>query len=140
MVHALREVERVLAADGLLIDLRPLLDRWPAEVAWDSGSQEAGRASDLAAPISDDAAANGAMEALASTGGFRRERQETFSLFYYWDTPGEMQQYIEEEWNDVIAVEDSVWGNLRSMWAGAGAEARVRMRMKMLITRYRKER
>ncbi len=139
MVHALSEVRRVLAPRGLLIDLRPLLDRWPAEVSWDGSAQEAGRATDLAEPLADDTAANAAMDALITSGEFHRERQESFPIFYYWDTPKEMQQYIEEEWDDVITVEEAVWGNLRTMWASSGAEARVRMRVKMLITRYRKE-
>ncbi len=138
MVHALSEVRRVLAPDGLLIDLRPLLDHWPAEVSSPGGAQEAGRATDLAEPLADDAAANAAMDALAATGELRGEQQETFPIFYYWDTPKEMQQYIEDEWEDVIKVEDAVWRNLRTMWASAGADARVRMRVKMLITRYRK--
>ena len=33
MVHALAEIRRVLVSDGVLIDLRPLADQWPVEVA-----------------------------------------------------------------------------------------------------------
>jgi hypothetical protein len=139
MVHALEEVERVLVPGGLLVDLRPLLDRWPVEVSWAGGSEEAGRATDLKEPLSDDAAANAAMEALASSGHLAREQQGSFPLFYYWDTPNEMRQYIEEEWSDVIEIEDAVWKDLGSLWAAAGAEARVRLRVKMLITRHRKQ-
>src|SRR5512142_436245 len=139
MVHALDETGRVLASGGLLIDLRPVLDRWPAEVSRPGGYEQAGRATDLADPLSDDAAANSAMEALVSSRHFARERQDVFSLFYYWDTPKEMQEYIAEEWDDVIGMDDAVWKDLGSMWAGAGAEARVRLRLKMIITRYRKQ-
>ncbi len=138
MVHALSEVRRVLVHEGMLVDMRPLLDRWPAEVAWEGGYEEAGRATDLPEPLADDAAANAAMDALAISGAFRREREETFPLFYYWDTPKEMQEYIEEEWSDVIHLEDMVWSSLRSRWSTAPGDARVRLRLKMLITRYRK--
>ena len=40
MVHALEEIHRTLRPGGLLIDLRPLLDRWPVEVAWQNGYRE----------------------------------------------------------------------------------------------------
>ncbi len=138
MVHALNEIRRVLVPDGIILDLRPLLDRWPVEVAWHAGNREVGRAVDLQEPLSDDAAANAAMRALMDTGDLKREREELFPLFYYWDAPKEMQAYIADEWSDVIRVEDKVWQELGTSWATANAEARVRLRMKMLITRYRK--
>ncbi len=138
MVHALQEIQRVLAPGGLLVDLRPLLDRWPAEVAWADDFEEVGRATDLEGPLSDDAAANAVMDALASAGDLLREQQETFPLFYYWDTPKEMREYITGEWDDVIAVKDDVWRDLGSLWARSGADARVRLRVKMMIARYRK--
>jgi len=137
MVHALNEIRGVLAPDGLLIDLRPLLDRWPVEVAWSDGYQEAGRATDLEEPRADDDAANVAMTHIAGTGGFARERQETFPVFYYWNTPKEMQEYIAENWDDVIRIDEPASTDLRSLWATANADARVRLRMKLLITRYR---
>jgi hypothetical protein len=139
MVHALDEIRGVLAPGGLLVDLRPLLDRWPVEVSWTNGHAPAGRATDLAEPLADDEAANAAMGALASSGAFQREREETFPLYYYWDTPKEMEAYIAEEWSDVIAVEEDAWNRLRSMWASASADARVRLQIKMWIARYRKE-
>ncbi len=140
MVHALHEIERVLAPDGLLVDLRPLLDQWPVEVAWAGGYEEAGRATDLPEPLADDAAANAAVAEFAASGRLRREREDMFSIYYYWDTPKEMESYIAEQWDDVISIEESVWKNLRSMWAEAAADAQPRLRVKMSITRYRKER
>ncbi|HEY5268876.1 MAG TPA: hypothetical protein VII97_00945 [Anaerolineales bacterium] len=32
MVHALEEIQRVLAPGGTLLDLRPLADCWPVEI------------------------------------------------------------------------------------------------------------
>ena len=134
MVHALNQIRRALTPKGRMIDLRPLLDRWPVEVAWSGGFQEAGNATDLPGPLDDDAAANAAMA--AASANFRGEREEVFPFYYYWDTPKEMQDYIAENWDDVIQVEEAVWANLRSLWATSNADARVRMRLKMLITHY----
>ncbi len=138
MVHALREVRRVLASGGVLVDLRPLLNRWPVELASSTAQHLLGRATDLAAPLSDDAAANAAMAEASESGQWVRELQEEFPLFYYWDTPGEMKDYIADEWSDVITVDEAVWRDLKSAWATANPDAHVRLRMKMLITRYRK--
>ncbi len=140
MVHALRETQRVLRHDGLLIDLRPLADGWPIEIASSAEEREVGRATDLAQALADDAAANAAMADAEGSGQWVRELQEEFSLFYYWDTPSEMQEYLDTEWDDVIAVEEAVWQQLRTAWASANSDARPRVRMKMLITRYRRAR
>ncbi len=140
MVHALDEVRRALKTDGVLIDLRPLLDRWPVEVVWQTGQEQVGRATDLSEPLSDDVAANSAMREWVESGRLVRERSELFSIFYYWDTPKEMQEYLEEEWGDVIQLDEGIWKGLRSTWATANAEARVRIRVRMLITRYRLDR
>lgn len=134
MVHALDEIHRVLDRNGKLIDLRPLLDRWPVEVASISGNRQAGRATDLVGPLADDEAANRALAEAEMRGWFLREHEDVFPLFYYWDTPKEMQEYLDETWNDVISIEDDLWNNLRSSWATANADARVRLRVKMKIT------
>ena len=139
MVHALEEIHRVLVTGGILIDLRPLLDRWPLEVTSMNGNREAGRATDLSAPLADDAAADQSMTKAELQGWFLREREDTFSFFYYWDTPREMQEYIDETWNDVISIDDGLWNDLRSLWATSNADARVRLRVKMQITSLRNQ-
>lgn len=128
----------MLDSEGVLIDLRPLLDRWPLEVESGDKYQEAGRVTDLTDPLSDDQAATNALAAAADSGSFLREREEVFPFFYYWDTPGEMREYISETWSDVVQIEDGLWNDLRSLWAISNADARVRLRVKLLITRWRK--
>lgn len=123
---------------GNLIDLRPLLDRWPIEVSSNSENREVGRATDLSAPLADDAAANQAIEEASQKGLFQREHEDVFPFFYYWDTPKEMQEYIDETWDDVIQIEGDLWHSLGSQWASADADARVRIKVKMAIASWRK--
>jgi len=139
MVHALQEIRRVLVPDGVLIDLRPLVDRWPVEVSTSNGSQQVGRLRDHEIGLADDKASNKAIAQADAMGWFRREREEMFPFFYYWDTPNEMKQYIEEEWApDWSMLDDESLLAARSAWALGGAEARVRVQLKLLITRWRK--
>ena len=139
MVHALNEIRRVLVKSGSLIDLRPVLDRWPIEVTSNSGNHEVGRVTDLPEPVVDDGAADQAMAEAEQHGWFVRERQDVFPFFYYWDTPKEMREYIDKSWDDVIRIEDELWSHLGTSWATANADARVRIRLKMMITGLRKQ-
>lgn len=137
MVHALDEIRRVLVPEGILIDIRPLMDRWPIEVVSGRGAQETGRADDFPEQVSADLAANQAMQAAGARGWFRREREEHFPFFYSWDTPSEMEKFIDEEWPDFIELGEAARKATRSAWAIGEADSRVRVRVKILITRWR---
>ncbi len=137
-MHALNEIQRVLLPEGILIDLRPLADRWPVEVTSRRESRKAGHVSDLPVGLQDDEAANRSIAQAAGQNWFIREREEFFPFFYYWDSPNEMQEYVEEEWEDFVTIDEEVWRNIRSIWAVADADARLRVRLKMLITRWKK--
>jgi hypothetical protein len=138
MVHALDEIRRVLKPNGILIDLRPVQDHWSVEVASMQEIKVAGLLTDLPIGKADDEAAFRAMREVESRGWFVREREEEFAFYYYWDTPYEMKEYIEEQWADFEKLEDDVFKVAQSAWAIANAEARVRVREKMLITRWGK--
>ena len=138
MVHALDEIRRVLVPDGILIDIRPLADRWPVEVVSTLGFKETGRADDLPEQVNADAASNAAMQAVASRGWFRREQEEIFPFFYSWDTPSEMEEFIRAEWTDFIGFGEDAKKATRSAWAIGEADSRVRVRVKVLITRWKR--
>lgn len=138
MVHALNEIRRVLAPAGILIDLRPLAGNWPIEVASSREIKEAGRVSHLPAGFEDDQAANESMAKAAAQNWFVRKREEFFPFFYYWDSPKEMQAYVDDDWAAFVTIDDETWKNIRSLWAVADADARLRVRVKMLITRWDK--
>jgi hypothetical protein len=139
MVHALEEARRVLTPGGLLVDLRPLTDNWPVEIASGSEANEAGKLTDLPAGRDDDAAANLAIEEASRRGWFLRQAQETFPVFYYWDTPTEMQAFVEDEWEGVAGLGEETARRMRAAWASANAAARIRVRVKMLLTRWVKK-
>ncbi|MBI2759754.1 MAG: hypothetical protein HYX49_13910 [Chloroflexi bacterium] len=138
MVHALHEIHRVLAPNGILIDLRPLADHWPVEVASIRDVRKAGRVDDMPVGIEDDKAANQAIARAATEKLFVQEQAEFFPFFYYWDSPKEMQAYIDDDWADFVSIDEAVWKNIRSTWAVADADARLRVKVKMMIARWKK--
>jgi SAM-dependent methyltransferase len=138
MVHALDEIRRTLKPGGVLIDLRPVEDRWAVEVASQLATQVAGQLTDMPIGRADDEAAFRAMHEVESRGWFVKEHEEEFAFFYYWDTPSEMKEFMDEEWEDFEKMEDEVYHAAQSLWSTANADARVRVRVKMLITKWRK--
>lgn len=137
MVHALSEIRRVLTADGIMIDLRPVSGRWPIEVISVSGVRGTGDLQDLEPCVRDDEAANLSMARAEQQGWFIRQAEDFFSFIYSWDTPSEMEEWIDTEWSDSILLDDESKQATRSAWATAEADARVQIRARMLITRWR---
>ena len=138
MVHALGEIHRVLKPGGILIDLRPIEERWPVEIATATSIVEAGRLTDLPTALADNEAASHAVLEAHSHGWFTRNLEEEFPLFYYWDTPSEMSEFLETEWDEFEKLEESEFAAVKSVWATANADARIRIRVKMLITKWGK--
>ncbi|NTW12018.1 MAG: hypothetical protein HGA30_01760 [Anaerolineales bacterium] len=138
MVHALGEIHRVLVPDGVLIDLRPLADRWQIEVFSARETRETGHVTDLPLGLEDDAAANQAAANAESNGWFTREKETFFPLHYVWDTANDMEKWIDEEWTDFISIGEEARRATRSAWAVGDADSRVRVRAKMLITKWKK--
>jgi hypothetical protein len=138
MVHALNEISRILSPNGFLIDIRPLAERWPVEVASMREIREAGRVSDLVEGLEDDQAAAQAMSQAIAQHQYAVDRVEFFPFYYYWDTPNEMKEYIETEWEGFAGIATTEWGTIRAMWASAEADARLRVGIKIQITRLAK--
>lgn len=138
MVHALSEIRRVLIPNGILIDLRPMSEGRIVEVFSARKKQEMGLATVLPRESDDNAAADEAMATVESDGWFTRESEDFFPIHYVWDTPKEMEEWIETEWEDFIELDGEIKQATRSAWAMGDGDSRVRVRVKMLITRWRK--
>ncbi len=136
-MHALDEIRRVLIPNGILIDLRPVLDRWQIEVASIGESRGTGRMQDFPVGLADDEAANQSVARAAQNGWFTREQEDYFSFIYSWDSPKEMEEWIDEEWEGFIGLDEETKQATRSAWALADADARVQVKVNMLITRWR---
>ncbi|HEX5940804.1 MAG TPA: hypothetical protein VFY66_00940 [Anaerolineales bacterium] len=136
MVHALTEVRRVLVPGGILIDIRPLSDRWPIEVVSTRGARETGRVDDFPEPLNADRASNEAMNEVEARDWFKREQEQYFPYFYSWDTPSEMEEFVAEDWSDFVGLNEDAKMRTRSTWASSDADARVRVKVRILITRW----
>ena len=137
MVHALSEIHRVLVPNGILIDLRPMNDQWPIEVFSTRETQETGRVTDLPPGLEDDNAANQAMANAESKKWFWRESSDFFPIHYVWESASEMEQWIDEEWEN-FSLNEEVKRATRSAWALGDGDTCVRVKVKMLITRWMK--
>jgi len=137
MVNALAEIRRVLVPEGILIDIRPLADRWSVEVVSSRGVQETGRVDDFAEQVNADKASNQAMREVESRGWFRREQEKLFPFFYSWDTPSEMEEFISDDWSGFIGLSEEARQATRSAWAIGEADSRVQIAVKILITKWR---
>jgi hypothetical protein len=133
MVHALHEIHRLLVGDGVLIDLRPQLEGSPFQVVADRQARLAGQAQELPSELENDLAADRAIAEAVQQGWFIKEQEGSFILYYYWDSPDELQEYVESEWSNYAAIPLEVWRNLRALWQGQGS--RVRLDLRMLISR-----
>lgn len=138
MVHALSEIRRVLVPDGILIDLRPITDRWDVEVFSARETRETGHVTGMPIGLEDDSAANQSMKEAEAKGWFKREQELFFPIHYVWDTASEMEEWIEDEWENVVELDDRVKHQTRSAWALGDADSQVRVKVKMLITRWKK--
>ena len=138
MVHVLSEIRRVLAPDGILIDLRPLADNWRVEVVSLREVKRTGRVEDLPEQINGDVASNETMLDVEKRGWFKREQEELFPFFYSWDTPSEMEEFVDDDWKDFVGLAEDTRQATRSAWAVADADSRVRVRVEVMIARWRK--
>lgn len=122
----------------MLIDLRPIEENWKAEVVTSTNYQTCGSLTALARGVADDEAANQAVGQVERRGLFIKEKEEMFSYFYMWDTPSEMKEFMESEWEEFEKMEDDLYRKVGTAWATSNADANVRVRVHILISLWKK--
>lgn len=138
MVHALKEIWRVLVLDGIMIDLRPFADNWPLAVVdggqvYDVGLLDASPGSVV------DAEANKAVSLVLREGLFSCEYAQLFTQSLYWDTMAEMEDYIEAHWATEVLLPKSIKEKAQKILASVGVGAKLRLNLSMTIARYCKK-
>jgi hypothetical protein len=132
MVHALKEACRVLAINGIMVDVRPLSVDVPIEVICEGESVPAGMV-DMSPDLKYDIAADQAIDEVIKGGIFRLYSLETFDYAYYWKTYHGMVVDFEERWKDEIVVSKEVLKRAQGLYMQKcpGSLLRLPMRMKM---------
>lgn len=136
MVHALKDIWRVLTKDGKLVDLRPFHANWPMEVLVGGQVVNVGSV-DNSSSISDDLAANTAIKRAVSEGWFVQERTESFDYAWYWDSSTEMKAYFENK-SPPIIIPATTLTRVQEFLETGDKDTVVRVRLHMLIACYRK--
>jgi hypothetical protein len=137
MGHALEEVWRIVAADGKLIDVRPLAAHWPIEVVHEGRALPVGTVDGtLRAP--DDHASHQAMTTAVRKGRFRKAREAFFEFAYYWDSLEELKAYVDDCWSDTVTLPESVMVEVRRLLLATSIQHKLCIRRQIMIAKYRR--
>ena len=137
MVHALKEVRRVLTAAGRLVDLRPVASRPVLEVYVGGEAERAGEIDD-APKEPDDKAADAAVRSALAAGLFEEEQKHSFEYPYYWRTLDQMMQYFDEHWSHHAILPGHVVQEARRLVKNSAFDSKLRVRRTMIIATYRR--
>jgi hypothetical protein len=139
MVHALREAWRILAASGILLDLRPISSNPTIEVVVQGESFQIG-AIDNSAGVPDDAAAERAIRQVVEDGWFVLSNDSRFQTEHLWDSVEEVASFMETRRHKMHV--HPPYADLekihRDLSAGAMSRARLRCRWGAVLAVYRK--
>jgi SAM-dependent methyltransferase len=137
MVHALKEVWRVLKPGGILIDLRPISVDVPLLILTASGWKSAGLP-DQSPDRVHDFAANRAIHRVVHDGFFIRLKQEYFVTKYYWNNLKELKSDVENCWKEDIIVSKEIWHHARLLYKSGSTQRRVQFPLRRKLVMYRR--
>lgn len=140
MVHALKEIWRVLVPDGILLDWRHLSTNCSVEIVSGEQVRLAGLLADSMKMENTDA--DKSLAQLESEGWFIFERQQSLDYAWYWDTFDEMKAHtekpIELNWRPPVIITQAVLTEAQRLVAESGENTKVRIRFNMVISQYRR--
>lgn len=138
MVHALKEVWRVVIPGGSVLDLRPRATDWPVEILVDDQVMLAGRV-DNAPHVPDEQAADSAIAHMVEDGWLALKKQAACDCNLYWDTPDDAHNYLVESPSPPCTISDEVMAAARELMKYAGQDKRLRLRETLGFAIYRRQ-
>ncbi len=135
MVHALREIHRVLKPNGTLIDLRPNEGNRPIEVLLSYATLRAGEI-ESSTDATDKRAANHAMQQAVTDGLFKLEYDETFDYIADLDTVEDLRNYGKSLKQNILS--EATVAQVEALTSDETDDFSIRIRRSMMIARYRK--
>lgn len=135
MVHALREVHRVLAAGGRMVDIRPLSQDVRVDLVGPGKPVDVGEL-DESEYRSADLDSDSRMEDGVRQGWLRREGQTRFGFHWYFDSLDDFVEYVTEHWED--RLEDATLTRAAEALAAAPPGTRIRVHKPIQLTWYSK--
>jgi hypothetical protein len=136
MVHALESVHRLLAPDGVLIDIHPPALDATLEVACSGRLIHAGFLDETDNGIEYEQAEK-ALAEVVGRGLFLIEREARFTFAHYAPSLESLRQDLAATWKDAV-IEDTVAARLEASLAECGPYAEVVLREYVRITRLRR--
>ena len=136
MVHALEQIEAILKPGGTLLDIRPMAPQWPVEVFIAGEPRLAGHIDDMG-KLEDDLAANRAMELVVARDLFEQTAAGEFEFEYYWNTPHQMVEFIEQSWGEDSWPSPEIAGEAERLSQEPSFDKLVRIRRKVILGTYR---
>ena len=133
MVHALREIHRVLKPNGTLIDLRPHFGDRIVEVMLSVATVRAGEI-DSSATETDKYEANTAIQKVVADGLFRLEHDEVFNYVADIDTVDDLREYGESLEESILP--ETVVAQVEALIADETDDFSIQVRRPMMIARY----
>ncbi len=138
MVHALEKIHRLLAPDGLLIDLHPTADPPPLEVRRGGEITIAGWLQETDDYV-EYAQADSALQASQETGLFELEFSRTFDFLTHAGTLGELTNHLSREWKDAV-IDEQTLGRIEELLLTPEQDREIRIRETGRISRLRARR
>ena len=137
MVHALKEVWRVLKPGGVLIDLRPISVDVPLFILTTTGWKSAGLP-DQSPDRIHDLAANRTIRNVVNNGLFIRLKQEYFTTKYYWKNLKELKSDVENYWKEDVIVSKEIWQQARLLYTSGSGQRRILFPLRRKLIVYQK--
>ena len=135
MVHALKEIHRVLKPNGTLIDLRPNLGNRPIEVVLSNATLRAGEI-DTSASAPDSHASNAAIKQVVADGLFKLEYDEEFEYIADLDTVADLHEYSKTLKQNILS--EATVAQVEALISDETDDFSIRIRRSMIIARYRR--